>query len=185
VRIPGRPRREPAAGLMRIAQGFLTRHEMSVRGAWRARVWLEALAEGMPGLRRAAGLEDFDHPSTWDLLSLTRGEPSIVHLHNLHGDYFDLRYLPTLSRQVPCVVSMHDAWLLSGHCAHSLDCDRWLRGCGKCPYLTLPIGAVSAQSMPTRVSTWRHPADGSWSASSARCSSTAVPSVASFRTAST
>ena len=33
---------------------------------------------------------------------------------------------------------MHDAWLVSGHCAHSLDCDRWRTGCGRCPDLTLP-----------------------------------------------
>src|SRR5690606_25400666 len=26
-------------------------------------------------------------------------------------------------------------WLLSGHCAHSLDCERWRTGCGDCPYL--------------------------------------------------
>ena len=32
---------------------------------------------------------------------------------------------------------MHDPWLLSGHCVHSLECDRWLAGCGKCPDLTL------------------------------------------------
>jgi glycosyltransferase involved in cell wall biosynthesis len=36
---------------------------------------------------------------------------------------------------------MHDAWLLSGHCAHSLDCDRWKTGCGHCPYLSNPPSA--------------------------------------------
>ena len=28
-----------------------------------------------------------------------------------------------------------DAWLLSGHCAHSFDCERWRTGCGECPDL--------------------------------------------------
>jgi glycosyltransferase involved in cell wall biosynthesis len=32
---------------------------------------------------------------------------------------------------------MHDAWLLSGHCAHSFDCERWKTGCGSCPDLTI------------------------------------------------
>ena len=33
-----------------------------------------------------------------------------------------------LSRQLPLVVTLHDAWLLSGHCAHSFDCERWKDG---------------------------------------------------------
>jgi glycosyltransferase involved in cell wall biosynthesis len=33
---------------------------------------------------------------------------------------------------------MHDAWLLSGHCAHSFECERWRSGCGACPDLSIP-----------------------------------------------
>jgi glycosyltransferase involved in cell wall biosynthesis len=35
------------------------------------------------------------------------------------------------------VLTLHDAWLLSGHCAHSLGCERWMIGCGSCPDLTI------------------------------------------------
>jgi glycosyltransferase involved in cell wall biosynthesis len=56
----------------------------------------------------------------------------------LHGELFDLRELPRLSHTVPVVLTLHDAWLLSGHCAHSFDCDRWKTGCGECPDLTIP-----------------------------------------------
>jgi glycosyltransferase involved in cell wall biosynthesis len=63
--------------------------------------------------------------------------PDIVHCHNLHGYYFDPRVLPRLSRQLPVVFTLHDAWLLSGHCAHSFDCERWTTGCGHCPDLTI------------------------------------------------
>ena len=35
------------------------------------------------------------------------------------------------------VLTLHDAWLLSGHCAHSFDCERWKTGCGDCPDLTI------------------------------------------------
>src|SRR5262249_25661532 len=38
-------------------------------------------------------------------------------------------------RQVPVVLTLHDAWLLSGHCAHSYRCERWRTGCGHCPDL--------------------------------------------------
>jgi glycosyltransferase involved in cell wall biosynthesis len=83
------------------------------------------------------GHEDFDHPETSDLLKLTPEPPDILHCHNLHGDYFDLRVLPQLSHQVPTVLTLHDAWLLSGHCAHSFNCERWKTGCGKCPDLSI------------------------------------------------
>ena len=59
----------------------------------------------------------------------------ILHLHNLHGSYFDLRALPALSRQVPTVVTLHDEWMLTGHCAASMECPRWQTGCGSCPDL--------------------------------------------------
>jgi glycosyltransferase involved in cell wall biosynthesis len=83
------------------------------------------------------GREDFQFPGTYGLFDLTPGLPDIVHCHNLHGGYFDLRALAWLSRRVPTVLTLHDAWLLSGHCAHSFDCERWKTGCGECPDLTI------------------------------------------------
>ena len=51
-----------------------------------------------------------------------------------------MRALPLLSQTIPLVITLHDAWLLSGHCAHSLGCERWKTGCGHCPDLALPPG---------------------------------------------
>ena len=95
------------------------------------------LAEPSRALDYHRGIEDFRFPGTGRLLKLTGQRPDIVHCHNLHGGYFDLRVLPWLSQQVPVVLTLHDAWLLSGHCAHSFDCERWKTGCGRCPDLTL------------------------------------------------
>jgi glycosyltransferase involved in cell wall biosynthesis len=83
------------------------------------------------------GIENFDFPGTYDVLNLLNDPPDIVHAHNLHLNYFDLRALPWLSRQIPLIISLHDAWLLSGHCAHSIGCERWITGCGKCPDLRI------------------------------------------------
>jgi glycosyltransferase involved in cell wall biosynthesis len=83
------------------------------------------------------GKEDFDYPGTRRLIQLSGLEPQLVHCHNLHGGYFDLRYLPALSRAVPVALTLHDTWLLSGHCAYSLNCPRWRTGCGRCPDLSL------------------------------------------------
>jgi glycosyltransferase involved in cell wall biosynthesis len=88
-------------------------------------------------LQQEFGIENFDFPGTYDVLQLPPDPPDIVHVHNLHLDYFDLRALPWLSRQKPMILTMHDAWLLSGHCAHAIGCDRWMTGCGKCPDLQI------------------------------------------------
>src|SRR5919198_1169298 len=102
-----------------------------------ARRFARVVAEPRRALDQYRGVEDFRFPGTWQLLSLTGRAPDIVHCHNLHGGYFDLRALPWLSARVPVVLTLHDAWLLSGHCAHSFDCERWRTGCGHCPDLTI------------------------------------------------
>lgn len=88
-------------------------------------------------LDRYRGRETFRYPATRGLLDGLPEPPDILHLHNLHGGYFDLRLLPELSRRTPVVLTLHDAWLLSGHCSHSLGCERWRTGCGACPDLSI------------------------------------------------
>jgi glycosyltransferase involved in cell wall biosynthesis len=58
----------------------------------------------------------------------------VVHLHNLHGGYFNYRWLANLTILKPVVWTLHDMWPLTGHCSHSFDCGRWRTGCGQCPY---------------------------------------------------
>jgi glycosyltransferase involved in cell wall biosynthesis len=108
------------------------------RGAgWLESAWL-FLGQPRRWLDRRQGREDFRFPQTWHVLQGGPNLPHVLHGHNLHGDYFDLRALPWLSRQLPVILTLHDAWLLSGHCAHGLDCLRWKTGCGDCPDLALP-----------------------------------------------
>jgi glycosyltransferase involved in cell wall biosynthesis len=101
------------------------------------RALLRTLAHPQRELEARFGIEDFNYESTPMLRSLPPDEPDIVHCHNLHGGYFDLRALPLLSRRAPLVLTLHDAWLLSGHCAHSFECERWKIGCGHCPDLRI------------------------------------------------
>ena len=108
-----------------------------VRGAGRALTFARHLAEPSRFLETERGREDVDFPGTWRLLDLPPQRPDVVHLHNLHGGYFDLRFLPELSRRVPTILNVRDGWLMSGHCAFSLGCERWKGGCGNCPDLTL------------------------------------------------
>lgn len=120
----------------RVEESAKHRTTVNDRAQVLARV-ARVLAEPLGFFDYCRGIEDFHYPHCKQLLSLTPRPPDIIHLHNLHGGYFDLRLLPYLSRQVPLVATLHDAWLLSGHCAHSLDCERWMIGCGACPDLAI------------------------------------------------
>lgn len=130
-----------------------------VRGAgrlahllWHAPLrWEQRRADRTRAQERAQGHEDFEYPATWNLLNRLPWKPDILHLHNLHGHYFDLRALPWLSRQVPTVLTLHDMWLLTGHCAYPLGCERWRTGCGSCPDLTI-YPAIEQDSTATN---WR------------------------------
>jgi glycosyltransferase involved in cell wall biosynthesis len=91
----------------------------------------------MQRIESRLGRENFNWPGTRHILDLPPQRPEIVHCHNLHDGYFDLRQLPWLSAQAPLILNLRDAWLLSGHCAHSFTCERWKIGCGHCPDLTI------------------------------------------------
>lgn len=108
-----------------------------VRWARRLRKWLHWIGQPSRLLEIQRGHEDFEYPGTWRLLDLPLERPDIIHCHNLHGSYFDLRALLWLSQQVPVVLTLHDEWLLSGHCSYTLGCERWKTGCGHCPDLTI------------------------------------------------
>ena len=109
----------------------------NTKGLRRAAAIGRKIAEPVRTLDVERGREDFAFPATDKLLELTPSKPDVVHVHNLHGGYFDLRVLPELSRRVPTILNIRDAWLMSGHCAFSLDCEKWLTGCGDCPDLSL------------------------------------------------
>ncbi|MCE5344313.1 MAG: glycosyltransferase [Eubacteriales bacterium] len=67
-------------------------------------------------------------------------KPDIVHLHNLHGYYLDIRTLFGYLAEagVPVVWTLHDCWAFTGHCAYYTiaECDRFTLGCGHCPQLS-------------------------------------------------
>jgi glycosyltransferase involved in cell wall biosynthesis len=109
--------------------------ERQVHGATRFRDGVYWASEPIRWIERALGHEDVHYPGTWTFFEHRPFD--IVHCFNLHGEYFDLRVLPHISRRRPVILDLCDAWLLSGHCAHALNCDRWKTGCGSCPDLAL------------------------------------------------
>ncbi len=64
--------------------------------------------------------------------------PDIIHLHNIHGYYLNIRMLFDFLKQtdIPVVWTLHDCWSFTGHCAYFdfVGCDKWQSGeCGNCP----------------------------------------------------
>lgn len=102
---------------------------------------------GIPGLRRLArwvesrtGWLDIYNPSFRNLVKLIPGDIDVVHFHNLWGSagFADWGALPAITRRWPGVLTEHQNWTLTGHCAYFHDCGRWKTGCGCCPRLDLP-----------------------------------------------
>ena len=111
-----------------------------IRGILRLQASFRSMAKGGDWVADLRGEENFYFPGSWDLLNQAPEKPSILHLHNLHGGYFDPRSLTALGAQLPVMLTLHDAWLFSGNCAHSFGCERWKTGCGKCPDISIYPG---------------------------------------------
>jgi len=88
-------------------------------------------------VQQHVGLENLYSPSFRAIEESFAFEPDILHFHSLHGadSYAELSVLRKLSRKYPVVITLHDFWLMTGHCGYPLGCDGWLRGCGRCPDL--------------------------------------------------
>jgi glycosyltransferase involved in cell wall biosynthesis len=84
---------------------------------------------------KSLGIENYFYPSTRKTINQLISEIDLIHFHNLHGNYFDLTFLPEISKIKPVLITLHDQFLLTGHCAYSIKCKKWISGCGNCPDL--------------------------------------------------
>lgn len=71
-------------------------------------------------------------------------DPDIIHLHNIHGDWINIKILFEYLKEkdVPVVWTMHDCWPFTGRCSHfeNFGCYEWKRGCKvKCKNKVYPL----------------------------------------------
>jgi hypothetical protein len=66
-----------------------------------------------------AGRECFVYPASDALMASAPRDFDLVHAHNLHGDYFNLAALARASKAMPVVITLHDEWLMTGHCTYT------------------------------------------------------------------
>ena len=84
------------------------------------------------------GVDYHSHLGTRQLINdLKKFSPDIIHLHNIHGYYLDIRVLFEYLRSCgkPILWSFYDCWSFTGHCAYFdfAGCDKWKTGCNHCP----------------------------------------------------
>lgn len=64
-------------------------------------------------------------------------QPDIIHLHNLHGYYLNIKLLfkYLAKKKTPIVWTFHDCWAYTGHCVYYdyIGCEKWKKQCFACP----------------------------------------------------
>lgn len=75
------------------------------------------------------------------LLRRTRAyaEADIIHYHLLHNGVMSFADLPDMTNEKASVLTVHDPWLVTGHCVHPMECNQWKTGCIDCPDLSRPF----------------------------------------------
>lgn len=68
---------------------------------------------------------------------LDRVNPDIVHLHNIHSNFINIKLLLQYlaDNNINTVLTLHDCWFFTGKCFHYVDvnCSRFIDGCHECP----------------------------------------------------
>ncbi len=82
----------------------------------------------------------YSHFATYRLLKkIDRIKPDIIHLHNIHGHYINVRMLFNYikKKNTKVIWTLHDCWAFTGHCAHFdyIGCEKWKNGCNNCRQL--------------------------------------------------
>lgn len=89
--------------------------------------------------RLTGNLDMFAYFSTLRFIKkIERINPDIIHLHNLHNSYLNLRLLFSYikRKKIKVVWTLHDCWAFTGRCPHFeiVGCNKWIKGCNNCGY---------------------------------------------------
>jgi|GEM_PF-6060177 len=62
-------------------------------------------------------------------------EADVVHLHNIHGAYFDLNALLKIAKEKKIVWTLHDMWIMTGGEAYTFDNENYKLGIAQTPFI--------------------------------------------------
>ena len=90
-------------------------------------------------LRRISHKKGWIEFGGFDILNMVNNHffrtSKIIHIHNLHGDFFSPVFFEFLLKRKKIIWTIHDESIYTGHCSCTLGCIRWKQGCGSCPSL--------------------------------------------------
>lgn len=90
-------------------------------------------------IARITGINGYGaYASTKRVISFIKAyHPDIVHLHNIHAHYINLKTLLKFlgENNMATVITLHDCWFYTGKCTYysAINCSKWKHECGKCP----------------------------------------------------
>lgn len=61
----------------------------------------------------------------------------LIHINNLHVKYLGIYDIMIISKICPVVLTLHDMWAITGHCAYPGPCKNWISGCKTCKNLDI------------------------------------------------
>ena len=76
--------------------------------------------------------------STSKLLNIINHEkPDVIHLHCINGYFVNIYSLIKFlkKKNIPTLLTLHADFMFTGSCGIAYNCDKWIKGCGKCPNL--------------------------------------------------
>jgi glycosyltransferase involved in cell wall biosynthesis len=129
-----------------LAQGHISRLFVGSKQLQEPGVIEIARQRSIPGVLRLTnrleqrGIQNLYAPWFRNLADAI-GEADVVHMHSLwkaRNSFADLSGIQTIAARYPTVMTLRDGWMLTGHCACPIGCDRWKTGCGQCPDLNRP-----------------------------------------------
>ena len=86
------------------------------------------------GISWRAGLTSFPNAQVKSLAYHEQiRDADVVNVHLLHGGTYNLLAIREMARHKPVLLTLHDMWNFTGHCAYSEGCEKWKTGCGSCP----------------------------------------------------
>lgn len=59
----------------------------------------------------------------------------IVHYHLIHHNMLSMINLPDIMNEKPTIWTIHDPWVVTGHCIYPLRCEKWKNGCQQCEHI--------------------------------------------------
>lgn len=83
----------------------------------------------------------------WLINFIKENQIDILHIGNLHMNWLGIKDVRTLTRYCKVVWTMHDMWLMTGHCVYAFDCEQWEKGsCSNCPRVEIMCAVRDRQT---------------------------------------